>query len=379
MTSDMARKLPKTLLLFSTLSLLVLPMGDKTSAQVLSTGEIVGTIVFGNTLGVCGQPSLSHLRCTSGSFISGEAQLVATDTNLNQTVCSGSVGSVDFATRETPFEGRGRILDVHAHLSHLDGTECRVRISGTFHRVGTVATGRLGLDVHRADGGFRQNYCARFDVTVVPTLMGETLAPVTIEGRAPGCASPDPFDEIVHGRLPTDSQDTLHGDITTYTLPTLPTTTTASTTTTVVPGAYSDDCDDGINVNDGWIEPQTYLKVKVKSPSTGELWICYRLDRNSTPTAHTGGKLVVGGGLASLVPDTNDAYCATRPGNVTQVNTSVGPTNAPVRLDRVNPTVNSSEVFVCAHVGDGLGHDVRLRVAAPVPPGLPVAHHEDPN
>jgi hypothetical protein len=77
----------------------------------------------------------------------------------------------------------------------------------------------------------------------------------------------------------------------------------------------SDDCDDGINVNDGTISG-TYLKVKLKVPVTGQLWICYRVDRNVDPVIHEGGKLTLGVSSQPAV-DSNAGYCATRPNNDT--------------------------------------------------------------
>jgi hypothetical protein len=147
-----------------------------------------------------------------------------------------------------------------------------------------------------------------------------------------------------------------------------------TTTTTAPPPIPSNACDSGgTNVTDGTIEG-TYAKLKVKSPSPSEHWICYRLD-NSGANLHKGGRLRIGGSGGGVtgtpVVDQNSAYCATQAGNVVSVNTTVGPTNAPVRLDRYD---NANEAGVCLRVDA-----VRARVSVPKAPsaGIPAAHDED--
>jgi hypothetical protein len=206
----------RLVLFLSTLSLLIIPMGDKASATD-TPGTISGTAVAGNAF-TCHtpQPQTSHRRCVGGTFNAVTVALNATRLLPTQdtAVCTGAVAVIGFTTRETTAEGRGRIDDTHLVLSE-GAQECRVRISGRFHRVGTIANGRLGIDVHRADGTFRHSYCATFQATAVP--VPGSMPPVTlvtavvggIQNTDPNCVDPaSPID----GRLPIDGDDPLHHD-----------------------------------------------------------------------------------------------------------------------------------------------------------------------
>jgi hypothetical protein len=211
----------RLVLFLSTLSLLIIPMGDQARADD-DPGEISGTVVAG-AADTCHtpQPQTSHRRCTGGSFsslanVSLEATRLVPDQNV--AVCSGQpTGAIGFTTRETTAEGRGRIDDTHLVIPAGLGTEeCRVRISGRFHRVATVAVGRLGIDVHRADGTFRHSYCAKFEATAVPVgTTGITAVTAVVEGIENGHPGFPPCDDPappLDGRLPGDGEDPLHHD-----------------------------------------------------------------------------------------------------------------------------------------------------------------------
>jgi hypothetical protein len=141
--------------------------------------------------------------------------------------------------------------------------------------------------------------------------------------------------------------------------------------TGVIGGSYSNTCDDGTTLMDGTIE-SNYMKIKLKQVGA-ELWACVRFDRSS-PAIHTGGRLRIGGsgggGSPSPTVDTNDAYCASQPGNVNEINTQVGPTNTPVRIDHFD---NTTEAGFCLRAGD-----VRVRVSSTRTTGLPVTYEADP-
>jgi hypothetical protein len=142
-----------------------------------------------------------------------------------------------------------------------------------------------------------------------------------------------------------------------------------TTTTTAPPPIPSNACNDGTVINDGTISG-TYLKLRTKSPSATEHWICYRVDR-ADPAIHKGGRLRIGGALSGTpVVDTNSAYCAAQAGNVNEVDTTtVGDTY--VRVDRFD---NANEAGVCVQV-----EETRSRVSVSKAPGLPVAHDPDPS
>ena len=236
----------RLILFLTTLSLLIVPMGDSAKAQVDPTaGEIAGFLVAGDAASCAPEPpnpaSLSHVRCTGGSFsgISGVG-IVATRPLVpdpRMAVCAGVdlPGVVPFNTRETIAEGRGRIEQVTLRIPGgrvidstgiSDPTHCDIRIEGSFHRVGTLAIGRLTLDVHLDTGDARQfrhgpntgdPYCARFVATAVPFAGpdGGTLVTAVVEGR--GCGDlvsepPNPVGSLLHGRLPGDDNDPLHHD-----------------------------------------------------------------------------------------------------------------------------------------------------------------------
>jgi hypothetical protein len=205
----------RLVLFLSTLSLLIIPMGNEASASD-APGEIAGTVVAGNAFSCTSAPPvISHERCVGGTF-SSLANVTLEATRLPDggvAVCSGqpTPNTINFTTRETTAEGRGRINDIHLAIpAGGPGTEaCRVRISGNFHRVGTVAVGKLGIDVHRADDTFRHSYCAEFEATAVPLGTGATLVTAAVEGIGHDdtlCAA------LPDGRSPTDGTDALHHD-----------------------------------------------------------------------------------------------------------------------------------------------------------------------
>ena len=100
-------------------------------------------------------------------------------------------------------------------LAAADGHPCDVDLDGRFHRVGTVATGRLTVRIHvqrPGDPDFQHRYCARFDATAVPTLVGGALVNAVVEGREGNCLLPQEAEDILHGRLPVDGNDPLHHD-----------------------------------------------------------------------------------------------------------------------------------------------------------------------
>ncbi len=112
-------------------------------------------------------------------------------------------------------------------------------------------------------------------------------------------------------------------------------------------GAPSTRCDDGTKVIAGTLLGQTPAAIdhKVYTKQSGdETWICVRVDG---PAVHAGGRLRAAG--SAPVVDTNDAFCATQAGNVTQIDTNVGPQSTPVRVDHF---ANASGAGVCVHVGD---------------------------
>ena len=195
----------RIMLLLATLGLLVGPMG---AAQAQTEGEITGTVVAGTAASCAPTPpdpaALSHVRCVGGVFGGAGVAVAATRPLPNPTpiVCSGDVGNIGFDTRETVAEGRGRIPLIT--VADVGGDPaCDLGLQGAFHRVGTVAIGRLELTL----GG--HTYCARFDATAVPTGTGLTVVTAAVEGRATSpCATADP----AHGRAPNDDVDPLHGD-----------------------------------------------------------------------------------------------------------------------------------------------------------------------
>jgi len=214
----------RLVLFLATLSLLIVPLGDTAKAQ--TEGELVGGLTAGNAFSCAPAPpdpdSLSHVRCTGGAFDSGGVTLEATraaGADIRTVRCEGPVSAIGFDTRETVAEGRGRIPLVHfdipgtnTHSGSTTDTLCDVRIEGTFHRVGTVAIGRLRITV-RSDAGlsreFHHHYCVRFDATAVPG--DPTLVAAAVEGRMCPEGSADPDSDRSHGRDPADDADTLHG------------------------------------------------------------------------------------------------------------------------------------------------------------------------
>jgi hypothetical protein len=207
-------RLTRTVLFLSALSLLILPMGNEASATD-GPGTIKGTVVAGSAVSCAPQVNASHVRCTGGNLSSVEMDLTATRLvpDQNVAVCTGRADFIGLTTRETTLEGRGRVDDAHVFLRHPDGSHCRVRLSGRYHRIAVWVAGRLGIDVHRADGTFRHHYCATFDGMAVPDpLTGTTVVTATIEGiqnTDPNCgdaASP------IDGRLPADGEDPEHHD-----------------------------------------------------------------------------------------------------------------------------------------------------------------------
>ncbi len=194
----------RTILFLSTLSLLVVPTGN---AQAQTEGEITGSVVAGSA-NSCAQHTetnaFNHKRCARGSFDGLTVELEATrDAEAPGTrtaTCNGELAAdqaIGFETRETLAEGRGFISPTTIRLpgfvvhdgSGPAGTECELRISGTFHRVGTDAFGGLSIDVHVDDTGaasrtFRHLYCATFEAVAVP-VPGTTITAVdaTVTGR----------------------------------------------------------------------------------------------------------------------------------------------------------------------------------------------------
>ena len=222
----------RTLLFLTTLSLLVLPTGDRASAQDVTAGEMTGAVEAGNAVSCAPEPpapeSLSHVRCATGAgegFLAPAVQLVATR-NLpvpDVEICTGDVADIPFTTRETVAEGRGRIGPITITLTAADNHPCDVDLEGRFHRVGTVATGRLTVRIHVQRPGepdFQHRYCARFDATAVPVANQGTLVVAAVEGRQGNCLLPEAQEDILHGRLPGDGNDPLHHD--TLVLPSLP-------------------------------------------------------------------------------------------------------------------------------------------------------------
>jgi hypothetical protein len=125
----------------------------------------------------------------------------------------------------------------------------------------------------------------------------------------------------------------------------------------------SDDCDDGVNVNDGTIAG-TYLKLKTKTPIAGQLWICYRVDREADPVIHEGGKLTFGVSSEPTVDD-NAGYCATRPNNWVDFDAKVGPEETPLLMHRLSPPYNLEELGICIKLAN-----VLFRASAIVRPDL---------
>jgi hypothetical protein len=188
-------------------------MGNETRASD-TPGTIKGQIV--TNIANCHPPdpgsfiALSHRRCTGGTF--GVVAVALEADRLPDggfAVCIGqpTPNAIPFTTRETTAEGRGRIDDTHLAipLAGPPSEACRVRISGNFHREGTVYKGKLGIDVHRADDTFRHSYCATFE--------GEFVPPNVVNIELEGVGHDDTLcAALPDGRAPTDSTDTLHHD-----------------------------------------------------------------------------------------------------------------------------------------------------------------------
>jgi hypothetical protein len=219
----------RALLLLSVLSVLVIPTGR---AQAQAVEEFTGTVGAGDVVGCQPDPMMatSHIRC-EGTFANAVIALEATRAPAEGIVeelrCeSVNVGGIAFRARQTLAEGRGFVAP--GGVSHAatpgqlvrlldgvpDGVEnvtCRIRVAdGVFHRVGTVAYGRITVDIHaeRADpptgvNVWREIYCTRFDASAVPDPVIDpprTIVQAVANGRVP--CTPDTAAHDVGRGLP---------------------------------------------------------------------------------------------------------------------------------------------------------------------------------
>jgi hypothetical protein len=229
----------RALLLLSVLSVLVIPTGR---AEAQAVEEFTGTVSAGDVVGCNPQPetAASHIRC-EGSFANAIIDLEATRANasgegvVEELRCTaGAAGTVAFRARQTLAEGRGFIgpgatthITTAGQLVRVLGgvpldTEdvlCRIRVAdGVFHRVGTVAYGRITVDIHAervtAPAGvtvWREIYCTRFDASAVPDPIdpNRTIVQAVANGRVP-CTADTAAHDVGRG-LP-DAPPAFFGD-----------------------------------------------------------------------------------------------------------------------------------------------------------------------
>lgn len=219
----------RNLLLLSTLSLLLLPTGD---ARADHEGEMTATLNGTSPITCNPTPpiaSLSHERCTGGALYSGVPFVSVSATRdvtgaaqRTATCLDVSPGGIPVSTRATTAAARGLLGPASLRVGtgtvvDPSGTgtgPCDVRLTGTYHRVGNVAVGRLVVDVQVNTGNaardFAHWYCARFVASAVPIPNTNVIEVfVEIEGRQP-CREglfDDPNAE--HGRELAD--DVIHG------------------------------------------------------------------------------------------------------------------------------------------------------------------------
>jgi hypothetical protein len=236
------RRLRRALVLISLLSVALVPTDTAGAQDPLHDGEFEGIVTASNVVSPCPNPMQPTTHCRApGSFEQAAFQLVARrageEGRRHELVCAinpvvGDV-SVPFTGRQTLAEGRGFIgggahipvpgvlfRDMnHDNFFGPDETStvvCRVRVvNGYFHRVGTVAYGRITVDIHTTDDPgsdpFRHVYCGRFEASAIPTPPVGTVVTAVASGRVDGCTGPEKGQDPLHDLNRTVEDQTGHG------------------------------------------------------------------------------------------------------------------------------------------------------------------------
>jgi hypothetical protein len=225
----MSPRFRRTLLLLSVLSVLIVPTGR---AEAQGVEELTAAVAASDVVGCSAQPenAASHIRC-EGNFLNAAIAIEATRVGppseggaVQKLRCDAAdVGLAAFRTRQTLDEGRGFVSPGGGpHISAVgqldtvvggvplgfENVICRIRVAdGVFHRLGTVAYGRVTVDVHAermdAPAGvnvWREVYCARFEASAFPdpNNPNRTIFTAEIKGRV-GCTPDAALHELGRG------------------------------------------------------------------------------------------------------------------------------------------------------------------------------------